>query len=257
MKSSSQVCTSLGLLSSACAYVLAALLFSGCGKQAPSGAANNTSSPTEPSAPASPTPSLATGPGPGEKVCFACNGSGTIACQAPGCKNGNVNCPGSCLKLSQGTWTRMNVAGHDPNDLWISFRKASGGTTSWNQNHVGDVIVYQNGDPVNIGRCKVCGGTTTVSCPSCKGQGTQACIVCSGKKFVPIAWTPTDNPWFNKQPDVIRLKDGTVLLGRIAAMSGDDRTIITRDKKVIHVKASDIVPSSAAGPSSATSTAPK
>jgi hypothetical protein len=150
----------------------------------------------------------------------------------------------------------MNVAGHDPNDLWISFRKASGGSTSWNQNHVGEVIAYQNGDPVNVGKCKVCGGTTTIPCPSCKGKGTQVCIVCSGKKFVPIAWTPSDNPWFNKQPDVIRLKDGTVLLGRIAGMSGDDRTIITRDKKVIHVKASDIV-GSVVAPSSTTSTAPK
>jgi serine kinase of HPr protein (carbohydrate metabolism regulator) len=32
-----------------------------------------------------------------------------------------------------------------------------------------------------------------------------------------------------------------VLLGRVAAAVGDDRTIITRDKKTLHVKASDIL----------------
>ena len=63
-----------------------------------------------------------------------------------------------------------------------------------------------------------------------------------GKKFIPIVWTPTNNPSFNSQPDVIRLADGQVLLGRVAAEVGDDRTIITRDKKILHVKASDILP---------------
>jgi hypothetical protein len=221
--------------------VFATLLFGGCGKQSPSGTANTTSSP-ETNAAAPQNSQVTSGPGPGEKVCFACNGTGIVACHAPGCKNGKVDCPGGCLKLSQGNWTRQNVAGHDPNELWISFHGKSG-TTSWSQGHVGQVIVYQNGDPVNIGTCKVCGGSTTVSCPVCKGQGTQACEICSGKKFIPAAWSPTDNPWFNKQPDLIRLTDGKVLLGRIAGMNGDDRTIVTRDKKVVHVKASDIVTS--------------
>jgi hypothetical protein len=67
------------------------------------------------------------------------------------------------------------------------------------------------------------------------------CPICNGKKFIPVAWTPTDNPWFNSQPDVIRLADGQVILGRVAALVGDDRTIVTRDKKILHVKASDIL----------------
>jgi hypothetical protein len=32
-----------------------------------------------------------------------------------------------------------------------------------------------------------------------------------------------------------------VLLGRVAASVGDDRTIITRDKKILHMKVSDIL----------------
>ena len=191
---------------------------------------------------AAPAPIEAAGPGPGEKTCFACKGEGTVKCLVPGCVDGQVDCPGPCLKLSQGVWRHMEVAGHDPNDLWITFTAANGGTMSWNQNHVGDVIEIQNGSPVNVGKCKICGGTGKVKCEVCKGTGQVACPVCNGKKFVPIAWTATDNPYFNRQPDIIRLTDGRVLLGRVAATVGDDLTIVTRDKKILHVKSSDILP---------------
>ena len=138
----------------------------------------------------------------------------------------------------------MEVAGHDPSELWQKFPNASGqgGYQAWNQHHVGEVVVYQNGVAVSTGQCKVCGGTTRVTCSACKGQGRQGCEVCNGKKFVPAAWTATDNPWFNRQPDLIRLKDGQVILGRVAASTGEDRTIVTRDKKVVHVNVSDILP---------------
>jgi hypothetical protein len=90
--------------------------------------------------------------------------------------------------------------------------------------------------------CPVCNGTTKVPCPICKGTGIQTCEICKGKKFIPISWTPTDNPWFNSQPDLIWLKDGQVILGRVAASIGEERTIITRDKKVLNVNASEILP---------------
>jgi hypothetical protein len=128
--------------------------------------------------------------------------------------------------------------------LWQKFPDLDGrgGYHAWTTHHVGEVIVYQNGVAVNIGKCKICGGTTKVKCDVCKGTGKVTCPVCNGKKFIPVAWTPTDNPWFNSQPDVIRLADGQVILGRVAAEVGDDRTIVTRDKKILHVKASDILP---------------
>jgi len=218
------------------ACFLGALLFAGCGK--PADAPKSQVTATTNSTP----PSKEAGPGPGEKVCFACKGEGTVPCLVPGCVDGQVDCPGPCLKLSRGVWTHMNVAGHDPSDLWITFTAANGGTMSWNQNHVGDVIVYQNGNPVDIGKCKICGGTGKVTCDVCKGTGRVTCTVCGGMKFIPVAWTPTDNPYFNRQPDIIRLADGRVVLGRVAASVGDDRTIVTRDKKILHVKASDILP---------------
>jgi hypothetical protein len=219
------------------ACFLGALLFAGCGKpaDAPKSQVNAASN----SAP--PAPEVA-GPGPNEKVCFACKGEGTVPCRVPGCRDGQVDCPRPCLKLSRGVWTHMAVAGHDPSELWITFTTAAGGTMSWNQNHVGEVIQIQNGNPLNVGKCKVCGGTTKVTCSVCKGTGKVPCPICNGKKFIPVAWTLTDNPWFNRQPDVIRLADGQVLLGRVASSVGDDRTIVTRDKKILHVKASDILP---------------
>ena len=216
---------------------LGGLLLAGCGKQ--SGSTQN-----QPVSVTNAPPAQAAGPGLGEKVCFACNGEGTVKCPAPGCVDGEVDCPGPCLKLTRGVWIHMNVPGHPPTDLWQKFPNQSGqgGYQAWNQEHVGDVIEYQNGVAVDIGKCKICGGTGKVKCNVCQGTGTVTCPVCNGKKFIPVAWTPTDNPYFNRQPDLIRLADGRAVLGRVAIRLGDDITIITRDKKVLHVKPSDILP---------------
>ena len=142
----------------------------------------------------------------------------------------------------------MNVAGHDPNELWQKFPDSNGkGYQMWSQGHVGEVIIMQNGRAANIGRCKVCGGAAKLDCQACKGQGKQVCQICSGKKFVPATWTATDNPWLNSQPDLVRLKDGRVFLGRIALSMGEQRTIVTRDGKAIRVEASDILPRTGQG----------
>ncbi|MGD0253474.1 MAG: hypothetical protein ABSC01_12350 [Verrucomicrobiota bacterium] len=219
------------------ACILGALLLTGCGM--PSDNAKNQSQAATNSAPVA-------SPGPGEKVCFACDGTGMVKCPAPGCVNGQADCPGSCLKLSRGTWIHMNVPGHGPNELWQKYPDLDGrgGYYAFSQNHLGETIVYQNGRAVSTGRCKICGGTGKVRCEVCKGTGKVVCPICDGKKFIPVAWTPTDNPYFNSQPDVIRLTDGQVILGRVAGVDGDDKIIVTRDKKVLHVKASDILPKS-------------
>ena len=229
----------------AVACCFGALLFVSCGKQAQDSTKQSSAPESQATAAiaSTPKPSVVAGPGPNEKACFQCDGVGTVVCRAPGCKDGKADCPGACLKLTRGTWVHMTVAGHDPRELWQNFPGANGqGGTAWNQNHVGEVVVYQNDAPVNIGPCKVCSGTTKVTCPACKGLGRRACEICAGKKFVPVAWTATDNPWFNRQPDLIRLKDGQVILGRVAATTGEEKTIVTRDKKILHVKASDILP---------------
>ena len=174
------------------------------------------------------------------KVCFQCNGTGTMKCPEPDCKDGLVDCPGPCLKLSKGTWIHMDVAGHPPTDLWQKFPKAEGGYTAWDQNHVGQVIEIQNGNPVNVGNCKICGGTSRVKCPVCKGTGEVVCTLCEGKKVVPESWTAFDNPKMKTRPSHFKLKDGRAFVGRRSMVLGNQITIRTETGSVT-VEAADIV----------------
>jgi hypothetical protein len=230
------------------------LLFVGCGK--PTAASPQKVVTATNIAPSAPAPAETGVPGPDQKVCFACNGEGTVPCPAPGCKDGMVDCPGPCLKLSKGVWTHTDIDGK-PSDLWWQYFNSADDSYTFgvSEHHLGEVIVVRDGKPTLGGKCKICGGTGKVKCRVCNGTGKVACPVCGGKKFVPIAWTPADNPYFNRQPDIIRLADGRVLLGRIAAEAGEDRTIITRDKKILHVNISDILPKETTN-SATTQTAP-
>src|SRR2546427_614550 len=67
------------------------------------------------------------------RACFQCGGAGQVKCNAPGCKEGMVECPGPCLKLSKGTWEHLEVAGHDPAELWQKFNQSDGSWQAWNQ----------------------------------------------------------------------------------------------------------------------------
>jgi len=218
------------------ALFLGGLLFAGCGQPGTSNHQTITATNT------APTPQVA-GPGPGEKACFACNGTGMVKCTEPGCVDGWVPCPGPCLKLSQGIWSYTDINGNHSDILWQTLYVPDGRPVlGVSEHHLGEVFVYENGQYQDIGKCKICGGTGKVKCDVCKGTGRVVCPVCNGKKFIPVAWTPTDNPYFNSQPDVIRLADGQVVLGRIAGEVDGEKIIVTRDKKVLHVKASDILP---------------
>ena len=217
------------------ACFLGALLFAGCGKQPDI----QKSQPAVTTNPAPPPPEVA-GPGHNEKVCFACKGEGTIPCLVPGCVNGRVDCPAPCIKLNRGVWEKR--PDRAPGELMQAIEV--NGNEWWVSSHHPGVIYTERpgGGGLDMHTCPVCHGTTKVTCSVCKGTGRVTCPICNGKKFIPIAWTITDNPWFNSQPDLIRLKDGQVILGRVAASVGDDRTIVTRDKKILHVNASDILP---------------
>jgi len=83
-------------------------------------------------------------------VCTLCGGAGTVRCNEPGCINGKKTCPGKCLKLSEGKWEKLYVAGHSPDELWQKFEYHVGresGYQAWTKGHCGEVIVYENGSP--------------------------------------------------------------------------------------------------------------
>jgi hypothetical protein len=195
------------------------VLFSGCGKAGSSraGAHDGSSEKT--------------------KLCFHCVGTGKVPC--PNGKDGLMDCPGPCLKLSKGVWQHMDVEGHPPTDVWQKFTSTKG-SQSWNQTHVGDVIEYQNGEPINTGKCKICGGKARVKCTVCNGTGEINCPICDGKKAVPESWTEFDNPKIKNRPEQITLKDGRVLIGKKIMVLGDSVTIRTATTN-LHVHQSDIV----------------
>ena len=198
-------------------------------------------------APAEPA-SVAPSPTPkaDEKDCFACKGTGLIKCRAPGCQDGWLECPGPCLKLNRGSWVHLDVAGHPPTDLWQKFYIGKkGGYSAFNQGHVGHVIVVQNDQAVDTGACKLCDGKGKVACSACKGTGTARCLICEGKKLIPVSWTPTNNPWLNRQPDLLRLTDGRILLGQVINRSGTNVTIKTRDGRWLEVSDKDLAPNTA------------
>jgi hypothetical protein len=190
------------------------------------------------------TASQPEGPKAGEKNCFACQGTGLVKCMAPGCVDGKVDCPGPCLKSDRGEWVHMDVAGHPASDVWQKFYQSDGSWVAYNQGHLGHVIVMQNGKVEDSGPCKICGGTGKVSCSVCNGTGRVVCPICEGKKFIPVAWTPTDNPWLDSQPDLIRLNDGRVLFGKIISTTGSDVLIKTRSGQWLHVDATNVAPNS-------------
>lgn len=159
------------------------------------------------------------------KPCPACHGIGKIPCPGPGCKKGAVDCPGPCLKLSVGHW--QHLPGHDQKELFykVDYLDEHGfpAWSAWSQAHVGQVIQMQNGKPVNIGECTICGGSGKLQCKVCKGQGVVDCPTCRGTKVVPASWKPPEPP-----KHVIRLKDGGTITGRIVA-AGDTQVLITTD----------------------------
>jgi hypothetical protein len=226
------------------ACFLGALLFVSCEKPAdvPKG---------QPAAPTNSTPPPAPEvmAGPNEKACFECKGQGTVACSAPGCINGKMDCPEPCIKLNKGVWVKRPDR-PDPKETMQLI--VVGGKYVWiSSHHPGVTYALRTDGGMDMHTCPVCNGKTKVACPVCKGTGKQKCPVCNGKKFVPVAWTPTNNPWFNSQSDLMRLKDGRVFLGRVAVAIGDERTVITRDKQTLHLKASDILPKAETNPPAA------
>jgi|ERR1043166_1001512 hypothetical protein len=209
---------------SACASLLSALLL----QTALSAAENNPAAQTQ----AVTTPEAI-------KPCFKCNGIGKVKCVG-GCRSGEVDCPNSCLKLSRGVW--HPEAGHDPKVLWQTFPAGENSKVSWSQAHVGELIQIQGGIAVNLGRCPTCKGTTKIKCTVCKGAGEIDCDICEGKKIVPASWSPLNNPKSKEKADVIHLKDGKTVSGKIIMRSDTVIWVRTESGEKIEINRAKVAP---------------
>jgi hypothetical protein len=190
--------------------------------------------------------------------CSRCNGTGLTKCTVSRCKEGQVDCPGKCLKLSVGIWEYMSVPGHDPKELW---QKVSGskGWHAWSTAHVGEVIAIRNGRPENIGKCPTCGGKAKVACKVCKGAATITCSACHGNKVVlarspavsQVIAAPQPTPSRNYETHVrletIRLRGGRTITGRVTISDPEVSWIRTNDGKIIEVPTKRIIRRSSAG----------
>lgn len=186
--------------------------------------------------------------------CLRCEGTGAVVCKASRCKNGQVDCPGKCMKLSVGRWEHMDVPGHDPKELWQKYT-GSKGWHAWTSDHVGEVIEIRNGTPENIGQCPTCGGKATVLCKVCKGTGTLVCPACRGNKVVRARvvssatpqitpsrlQTPPGSPPNSIKQKIIRLLDGRTLIGQIIVSDPKVSWIKTSDGKTVEVPTKSII----------------
>ena len=162
-----------------------------------------------------------------EQWCFGCDGKGEVGCGAPGCREGKVDCPGPCVTRNEGTWVPDPKPGAAPGSMAFLLR-FPGIKSTWyvSEFHAGEIWKIENGKLVSAGYCPTCGGARWIGCKVCDTRGLQTCQVCEGKTVLPASWKPTDNPWFNRQPNVVRLKDGRAFLGRDAG--GDDVIVMFR-----------------------------
>jgi hypothetical protein len=174
------------------------------------------------------------------KACFNCSGTGKTKCVAPGCKAGKVECPGPCIKLTQGVWEHKHVDGHPDSDIWLTFNGADGSWKMVNQNHAGQVMELRNGRYELGGKCKTCGGAAKIKCPICQGTSQTTCSICDGHGVVPADWTAFNNPKINNRPNLIRLKDGRAIFGKVEMRIGTMVYIKTEDGKQQEIKAEDI-----------------
>jgi hypothetical protein len=186
--------------------------------------------------------------------CPQCVGTGTVKCAITNCVEGKIDCPGVCLRLNKGVWKKMEVKGHAGNRVWQEFKRANGTWAAWNDHHLGEVIAYENGNPVLKGKCPVCTGTTQVACTACKGAGETTCSLCQGNRTLLESElakkaAPATSPFFQAAPTApappkpqfrFELKDGRVLIGRKAIVIGNAVTIRT-EKGDVEVNAKDIV----------------
>lgn len=110
------------------------------------------------------------------KPCEKCDGKGTIGkCRTPRCVDGQIPCPNTCLKP-----TDFTGAKDADGKRWKNFRAKNGDQKKWSDDHIGELITFEDGTPQNKGKCPRCDGKSVIADPACKGKGQQPCGICKG-----------------------------------------------------------------------------
>ncbi len=184
--------------------------------------------------------------------CPKCGGTGQVKCTASGCVDGKVECNGPCIRLTKGRWIKNEKWGHGPDELWIVFDESR--NKAYTKAHVGQVAEMRNGELVNLGLCKICGGTTRMACKVCQRTALVMCLVCQGKKEIPdmkagaptpapaTAAAATPAPSAAPLPmETIKLKNGKTFTGRIVIKDETTVVIRTADGKSRQLSRSELV----------------
>jgi hypothetical protein len=121
------------------------------------------------------------------KDCPTCKGELLVDCKSPKCKDGIIPCPDKCLKLTEGNWVTK------PDGLkWRIFRNSKG-SKEWSEKNVGELVVLENGEWTNKGKCPTCGGKTELACPACHGVGKVPCSTCLARTDAPKCTNACDH----------------------------------------------------------------
>jgi len=106
------------------------------------------------------------------KDCPTCKGELLVDCKTPKCDHGQVKCPNTCLKRSEGFW-------HEKDGKMVRDFPGSNGASSWfSEAHIGELIVREGNVFVSKGKCPTCDGKTTVPDTACDGTGKRPCPEC-------------------------------------------------------------------------------
>jgi hypothetical protein len=185
-------------------------------------------------------------------ACPRCGGTGQVKCKEPFCKDGKVDCPGPCLKLSKGIWEKRQIDGQASDELWQSIPPGSKQFLS--QAHCGEIPVVRGGQLTTDGVCKICKGTTKVPCSVCHGTALVICPLCKGQKEIPDPRAPNPtsaqanaqkntsaNPASTPHPpETIHLKNGTTITGNVVIKDAESVVIRMADGKTTQISAKEL-----------------
>lgn len=108
--------------------------------------------------------------------CTRCKGALALDCSNAKCTAGEMPCPATCIKLTEGTWTTK------PDGL--KWRRFAAGTGFYevSERHLGELIVREGNQWVLKGKCPTCAGKMEITCTTCRGFDKIPCITCVARK---------------------------------------------------------------------------